>query len=81
MMQVRLWAVWFSICCMPLSVYGQVSVDNAMSMSVGGAGSAYFGAMPGMDLNPARLAAFEFHERRFSFSILPLGLFSAKQRL
>ncbi|PIO49095.1 MAG: hypothetical protein CMR00_01800 [[Chlorobium] sp. 445] len=75
MMQVRLWAVWFSICCMPLSVYGQVSVDNAMSMSVGGAGSAYFGAMPGMDLNPARLAAFEFHERRFSFSILPLGLF------
>lgn len=52
----------------------QSSVDNTLSISLGGAGSAYLGAIPGMELNPARLAAFEYHPRRFSFSILPIGL-------
>lgn len=74
MMHVRLW-LSLSLFCAPLTLYAQASVDNAVSMSVGGAGSAYFGAIPGMDINPARLAAFEFHERRLSFSILPIGLF------
>jgi len=71
---LRFSLIWFCACCIALTLNAQVSVDNALSMSVGGAGSAYFGAIPGFDLNPARLAAYEFHERRLSFSVFPIGL-------
>lgn len=71
---IQLWRVIPFLLLNVSPLFAQGSVDNALSVSLGGAGSAYFGAIPGMELNPARLAAFEYHPRRFSFSIFPLGL-------
>ncbi len=60
--------------CAQTDARAQLSVDNGVSNAMGNSGAAFMGGFLALDVNPARLAAKEFHPLKLTVGLAPVGL-------